>query len=57
MGILDWFRAPRKQAAEAKEEHRKTRGHLAEKLVELDHARHNLDLMVKRSLELMEPRK
>lgn len=59
MAILDWLRGLKDKAAvaQAREDNRKTRGSLATKLVELDNARFHLDAMVRRSLELMEPKK
>lgn len=59
MALLSWLRGIKDKAdvATAREENRKKRGSLAVKLIELDHARFHLDEMVRRSLELMEPKK
>ena len=55
MNILEWLVSPHKASlATEKEATRQARGGLAVKVVELDHARNNLDEMVKRSLALLE---
>ena len=57
MHIFSWLYKPSKEITEAREAHRINRGQLATKVTQLDEHRHLLDEMVKRSLELMEPKK
>lgn len=52
-----WFKKPSDELEKAKETARVSRGALATKITELDEHRNLLDSMVKRSLELMEPKK
>jgi len=57
MDLLWWMHKPAREIATAREEKRVNRGELATRVVQLDQQRHLLDEMVKRSLDLMEPKK
>lgn len=52
-----WQKVSRQDIDREREETRKERGALAHALLSLDRERHALDLMVKRSLELLEGKK
>jgi len=57
VNLLWWLHRPAREVESAREDKRLNRVELATRVVQLDQQRHVLDEMVKRSLDLMEPKK
>jgi hypothetical protein len=57
MKLFSWFHHSGKEISAARDESRKSRGILAQKVIELDQQRHLLDEMVAQSLKLLETKK